>query len=41
MITTNTMNVLHGVPGVPVCANDELPGTFRLVVTANNSKAAS
>ena len=44
-IVTNTTNVYTLFPGAPVAANvsanDELPYTWRLLVTANNANAAT
>jgi len=44
-VTTNSTNVYTVFPGAPatanVSANDQLPKTFRILVTANNANAAT
>ena len=44
-VVTNTQNVYTVFPGAPVAANvsanDELPATWRIVVTANNANPAT
>lgn len=44
-VTTNSTNVYTVFPGAPptanVSANDQLPKTFRILVTANNANATT